>query len=71
MDDYLLQWLVHTRDEADILLQLKRKIKCIIREYVRTKLFAVCDITFDDVMCIPISMGQADRTLFTRPFLSS
>ena len=21
--------------------------------YVRTKLFAVCDITFDDVMCIP------------------
>ena len=39
--------------EADILPPLKRKIKCTTREYVRTKLFAVCDITFDDVMCIP------------------
>ena len=38
--------------QADILPQSKRKIKCTIREYVRTKLFAVCDITFDDVMCI-------------------
>ena len=30
-------------------------------------MFAVNDVTFYDVMCIP--RGQADGTLFTRPFL--
>ena len=32
-------------------------------------MFAVNDVTFYDVMCIP--RGQADGTLFTRPFLAS
>ena len=31
-------------------------------------MFAVNDVTFYDVMCIP--RGQADGTLFTRPFLA-
>ena len=30
-------------------------------------MFAVNDVSFYDVMCIP--RGQADGTLFTRPFL--
>ena len=31
-------------------------------------MFAVNDVTFYDVMCIP--WGQADGTLFTKPFLA-
>ena len=40
----------------------------IKREHRRASALAVNDVTFDDVMCIP--RGQADGTLFTRPFLS-
>ena len=51
-------------------LSLKEKQLEVIISFLSGRLvvmFAVNDVTFYDVMCIP--RGQADGTLFTRPFL--
>ena len=55
--------------KADILPQSKCKIKRATLLLCTRIAVCGCDIMFDDVMCIP--RGQADDTLFTRPFLSS
>ena len=50
-------------------LSLEKQLEVItlVLVWYMVVMFAVNDVTFYDVMCIP--RGQADGTLFTRPFL--
>ena len=52
--------------ELGYLLLKEKQLKLSLRS-CPVVMFAVNDVTFYDVMCIP--RGQADGTLFTRPFL--
>ena len=66
--DHSLQWLVHMRDRSGHFATVEAQNKmhkgvCMHK--------AVCGLWHHIWWCRMHSMGQADRALFTRPFLSS